>query len=168
MTKRLGILAMVTLLAACSGNGGSPAPQSQPQPQQGPLTLQSQASGTGDTTVTLHASEAAGTIITLVGQLQYDTSRLSMKGCQIGTDIGAGTTAGKNLHFAEVAPGTVRAVVEGGLQALPPAADILTCTFSRVSGAPSGGASIHADVKVADMSFVDRPLSADATVNANN
>src|SRR5512139_523407 len=161
MKTRMGMLAMVALLAGCSGNGSAPVQQS--PTQQGAFAIRSASANGGTTRVTLHADSTAGTIITLVGQLKYDTSRLKVQGCEIGTGIGAGTTAGKTLHFAEPAPGVVRTVVEGGLQPLPQDTDILTCTFAPASGAPAGQASIRAEGNVSDMSFVDRPFAADGT-----
>ena len=163
MKKSVGLVAIVAVLAGCSGGGSSPpaAPQTQP----GPFALQAQSAGGGDTRVTLHASSAAGTIITLVGQLSYDTSRLNIKGCEIAS---AASTAGKSLHFAEPVPGIVRTVVEGGLQPLPEATDVLTCTFTQAPGAPAGQASVHAQGNVSDMSFTDRPFAADGTVQVGN
>lgn len=166
MKTRLGLLAIVALLAGCSGGGNAPVQQS--QTQQGGFALQSAAAAGGATRVTLHAQSSAGTIITLVGQLTYDTSRLKVQGCEIGKDVGSGTAAGKALHFAEPVPGTVRTVVEGGLQPLPPNTDVLTCTFAPVPGAPAGAAAIRAEGNVADMSYVDRPFAADGTVKVGN
>jgi len=160
MKRQIGMLAIVTVLAACSQSENSAVQQS---PQQGAFALQSESTG-GEARVTLRASAAAGTIVTLIGQLNYDTSRLTMKNCEIGGQIGAGTRAGKTLHFKEAAPGVIRAVVEGGVQPLPPATDVLTCTFAAARGAPSGPVTVRAQGNVADMSFIDRPFAAEATV----
>lgn len=166
MKKYLGTLAMVTLLAACSNSANAPQPQQSQQPQQGGFALQTQAApGTGEQRVTLRALPAAGTIITVVGQLNYDTTRLMMKGCAVSS---AGAAAGKQLTVAEPSPGIVRAVVAGGLKELPEGSDVLTCTFAPAPGAPAGAATIHAEGNVADMSFVDRPFAADGTVNVGN
>lgn len=161
MKKHIGMLAIVTMLAACSGGGNTAVQQA---PQQGGFALQSE-SASGAARVTLHALPAAGTIVTLIGQLNYDTSRLTMTSCEISGQIGAGTAAGKTLHFKEPAPGVIRAVVEGGLQALPPAADVLTCTFAAAPGAPAGPVTVRAQGNVADMSLKDRPFVAEATVD---
>lgn len=162
MKKSIGLLAIVAVLAGCSGGGSSP--QAAPQAQ-GPFALQSQSSGAGETRVTLHAAQTAGTIVTLVGQLTYDTSRLSVKGCEIGSGPSG---AGKSLSFAEPVPGTVRTVVQGGLQPLPAATDILSCTFAAAPGAPAGPATVHAEGTVADTSLADRSFSADGTVKTGN
>ncbi len=162
MKKSIGLLAIVAALAGCSGGGSSPP--SAP-PQQGPFALQSQSSGSGQTRVTLQAREGAGTIVTLVGQLNYDVSRLSVKGCEIGPGPSG---AGKSLSFAEPVPGTVRAVVQGGLQPLPGPTDILSCTFAAVAGAPAGPATVHAEGTVADTTLADRTFSADGTVKLGN
>jgi hypothetical protein len=163
MKRHIGMLAIVTVLAACSQSENT-AVQPASQPQQGGFALQSQSTG-GEARVTLHASAAAGTIVTLIGQLNYDTSRLTMRSCEIGNQIGAGTAAGKTLHFKEPAPGVVRAVVEGGLQALPSDADVLACTFAAAPGAPSDPATVLAQGNVSDTSFKDRPFVAEAKVS---
>jgi hypothetical protein len=164
MKLRIGMLAIVTLLAACSSNSGN-APVS-PAPQQGAFALQAQsAPGSGEQRVTLHALSTAGTIITVVGQLNYDTTRLTMKGCEVSS---AGAAAGKQLNVAEPRPGIVRAVVVGGLQPLPDGSDVLTCTFAPAPGAPAGPVTVHAEGNVSDMSFVDRPFVAEGTVNVGN
>jgi hypothetical protein len=157
------MLAIVSVLAACSQSENT-AVQPASQPQQGGLALRSESTG-GEARVTLRASAAAGAIVTLIGQLNYDASRLTMKNCEIGGQIGAGTAAGKALHFKEPAPGVIRAVVEGGLQALPPATDVLTCTFAAAPGAPAGPVTVQAQGNVADMSLKDRPFVAEATVD---
>ena len=156
MKRHIGMLAIVTMVAACSGGGNSAVQQA---PQQGGFALQSQSAG-GEAQVTLHASPAAGAIVTLIGQLDYDPARLTMTNCRIG----AGAAAGKMLHFKEAAPGVIRAVVEGGLQTLPPDADVLTCTFAAAPGAARGPATVRAQGKVADMSLKDRSFAAQATV----
>ena len=102
MKRHIGMLAIVTVLAACSQSENT-AVQPASQPQQGGFALQSESTG-GEARVTLRALPAAGAIVTLVGQLNYDTSRLTMKNCEIGGQIGAGTTAGKTLHFKEPRP----------------------------------------------------------------
>jgi hypothetical protein len=163
MKRHIGLLAIVTVLAACSQSENT-AVQPASQPQQGGFALQSESTG-GAAQVTLSASAAAGTIVTLIGQLNYDTSRLTMQNCEIGADIGAGTAAGKTLYFKEPTPGVIRAVVAGGLQALPPAADVLTCTFAAAPGAPAGPVTVRAQGNVADMSLKDRPFVAEATVD---
>jgi hypothetical protein len=160
MKKDIGMLAIVTLLAACSGGGNTAVQQA---PQQGGFALQSE-SVSGGARVTLHALPAAGTIVTLIGQLNYDPSRLTMTNCEIAGQVGAGTAAGKALHFKEAAPGVIRAVVEGGLQALPAGSDVLTCTFTAAPGAPSGPATVHAQGDVSDTGLVDRRFTAETTV----
>ncbi|MFI5394452.1 MAG: hypothetical protein ACHQ9S_02865 [Candidatus Binatia bacterium] len=163
MKQRIGMLAIVTLLAACSNSGN--APVSQPA-QQGAFALQSQSvPGAGEQRVTLHALSTAGTIITVVGQLNYDTTRLTMKGCEVSS---AGAAAGKQLNVAEPRPGLVRAVVVGGLQPLPDGSDVLTCTFAPAPGAPAGPVPVHAEGNVSDMSFVARPFVAEGTVDVGN
>ena len=159
MKRQIGMLAIVAVLAACSGNGNTAVQQA--APQQGAFALQAQSTG-GGAQVTLRSLATAGTVITLVGQLKYDTARLQLTDCAAGPEIGA--AAGKTLHFKEPVPGVVRTVVEGGMQPLPPTTDVLTCTFAAVAGAPSGPASVRAEGNVADMSFVDRPFTAEATV----
>lgn len=146
--------------------GGNTPLQPSQQPQPGIFALRSEPLGNGETQVALHSLSTAGTIITVVSQIDYDTKRLSMRGCEIGQSIGAGTAAGKTLHFAEPTPGIVRAVIEGGLQALPPMADVLTCTFATAPGTPPGPVMLQAHGNVADMSFVDRGFAAEATVDA--
>jgi hypothetical protein len=154
---------MVTLLAACSNSANTPLPQ---QPQQGGFALQSQsAPAAGERRVTLRALSTAGTIITVVGQLNYDTTRLTMKGCEVSS---AGAAAGKQLNVAEPSPGLVRTVVVGGLQALPEGSDVLTCTFAPAPGAPAGPVTVRAEGNVSDMSFVDRPFVAEGTVDVGN
>lgn len=163
MKQVIGMLAMVTLLAACSNSGN--APVSQPS-QQGGFALQAQsAPGAGEQRVTLRALPTAGTIITVVGQLKYDTTRLTMKGCEVSS---AGAAAGKALNVAEPSPGLVRAVVVGGLKELPDGSDVLTCTFASAPGAPPGPVTVRAEGNVSDMSFVDRPFVAEGTVNIGN
>ena len=76
MKTRLGMLAIVALLAGCSGSGNTPGQPS--QTQQGAFALQSASADSGATRVTLHAQPTSGTIITLVGQVKYDTSRLKV------------------------------------------------------------------------------------------
>jgi hypothetical protein len=161
MKRHIGMLAMVTVLAACSQSENT-AVQQAPQPQQGGFALQSESAG-GEAQVTLRSLATAGTVITLVGQLKYDTARLRLKDCAAGREIGP--AAGKTLYFKEPIPGVVSAVVEGGLQALPPTTDVLTCTFAAAAGAPGGPATVHAEGNVSDTSFKDRPFVAEATVD---
>jgi hypothetical protein len=157
---------MITLLAACSNSANAPLPQQSQQPQQGGFALQAQsAPGAGEQRVTLRALSTAGTIITVVGQLNYDTTRLTMKGCEVSS---AGAAAGKQLNVAEPSPGLVRTVVVGGLQPLPDGSDVLTCTFAPAPGAPAGPVTVRAEGNVSDMSFVDRPFVAEGTVDVGN
>jgi hypothetical protein len=161
MKKEIGMLAIVTMLAACSGGGNTAVQQA---PQQGGFALRSEATG-GAARVTLRALPASGPVVTLIGRLHYDTSRLTMTSCQIAGQIGAGTAAGKTLHFKEASPGVIRAVVEGGLQAMPAGSDVLTCTFTAAAGAPPGPATVQAQGDVSDTSLVDRPFTAETTVS---
>ncbi len=165
MRKSITCLALVIAVAGCSSGGGGSSPSSAPQPQQGPLALQSQSTGSGETQVTLQARADAGTIVTLVGQLDYDVSRLSVKGCTLGSGP---SNAGKSLSFAEPVPGVVRTIVQGGLQPLPEGSDILSCTFAAVAGAPTGDATVHAHGTVADTTLADRSFSSDSTVKVGN
>jgi hypothetical protein len=160
MKKDIGMLAIVTVLAACTGGGNGGVQQA---PSQGGFALRSQAAS-GAARVTLHALPASGPVVTLIGRLSYDTSRLTMTSCEIAGQIGAGTAAGKTLHFKEATPGVIRAVVEGGLQAVPAGSDVLTCTFAAAPGAPPGPATVQAQGGVSDTSLVDRPFTAETTV----
>jgi hypothetical protein len=110
--------------------------------------------------VALQTLPAASDVVTVVGELNYDTSRLRMKTCTIN-DAAA---AGKSLSFAEPSPGTVRTVVVGNLETLAPSSDLLTCTFSVASDAPDGSVALHVHGEVSNAAFEDRPFSTDGTV----
>lgn len=111
----------------------------------------------GETSVSLKSLASAGPIVTLVGEINYDTAQLRMKECR--TD---GDRAGKTLHVKESVPGTVRAVLAGSLDPLPPSSEVMTCTF-QVTGR-SGQTVVRAHGEVADTTYVDRPFALEQTV----
>ncbi len=167
MKQSIVVFGLVTALASC-GHAENAAAQEAAQPRRRPpeqeLAVNAETMRGGKTRVTLRSVATAEAIITLVGQLNYDPSRLSLKGCEIGREIGAGTASGKALHVAEPTLGIVRAVIEGGLRSLPPNVELMICTFAAVPGAPSGPVTVHAEGSVADLSFVDRLFVLNAIV----
>jgi hypothetical protein len=110
-----------------------------------------------ETSVSLKSLAEAGPIVTVVGEINYDAAQLRMKECR--TD---GERAGKTLHIKEPVPGTVRAVLAGSLDPLPPSSEVMTCTF-EVTGR-SGQTVVRAHGEVADTTFVDRPFALEQTV----
>ena len=161
MRRAHTLFVLVALLAACS----RAANQSQPSTLPSELALQAQPAAPGhDTRVSLHAASTAGPIVTLVGELNYDTQRLAMKSCAIDEK----TSAGKALHVAEPVPGTVRAVLAGTLDPLPPAAELLVCTFAVAADAPDGPTTVRAHGEVADTTFEDRPFTTEQIVQIGN
>jgi hypothetical protein len=162
MDRRIVIcLATMALLAACSSGENSTSQST----GQGAFALQSQPAAPGEARVSLRALAAAGPIVTVISELDYDPARLHMKGCELNAAIGDGKT-GKALHVAEPSPGVLRAVVAGTLDSLPPTGDIFTCTFTG-SGS-SGPVTVRAHGEVSDTTFTDRTFVAEGSVNVGN
>jgi len=122
----------------------------------------------GDVHLTLHALPTAGPVVTIIGELNYDSARLKMTRCGISPEIGAGSKSAKVLHLAEPAPGLVRAVVAGTLEDLPQAADVLACDFAVQPNAPAGPTVVRVRGQVADTTFEDRSFAAEKTIVIRN
>lgn len=147
------------VLAGCQG-GGSTATGS----GQGVFALQAQgAPRGGEARVTMRSLRSAGSIVTMVGQLSFDADRLTVTGCEIAPNV-AQTVGAKALHWAQPKPGTVRAVVVGGLDALPAETDVLTCTFAVKADAPRGALTVRADGDVSDTTLQERGYTAETTL----
>jgi hypothetical protein len=154
-------LAALALLAACSSGEKSTSQN----PEQGVFALQSQPAAAGEARVSLRTLAAAGPIVTVISEFNYDPARLHMKTCDLNPAIGDGKT-GKALNVAEPSPGVLRAVVAGTLDALPQTGDVFTCTFSA-SGS-SSPVTIRAHGEVSDTTFEDRTFATEGTVNIGN
>jgi hypothetical protein len=155
------VLASFALLAACSSGGGTSAPQA----QQGVFGVKAaSAAPGGEARVALHTLPSAGSVVTVVGELDYDTSRLRATGCTVN-DAAA---AGKSLSFAEPSPGMLRTVVVGNLEAIATSSDLLTCTFSVAADAPHGPTVVRVHGDVSDAKFEERPFSVEGTVMIGN
>lgn len=155
MTRTMVICAMACVAAGCSSGGGGGVSTGS-----GGFALQTRAARAGgETTVGLRADAAAGTVVTLIGNLRYDRDRLQVKDCTL-TDMGSG----KDLTWAEPSPGLVSAVVVGGLQPLPADAEVFSCRFAVNAGAGGKAAAIRAEGEVSDTTLVDRPFAVEARV----
>ena len=162
------IAALVTAaICGCSSGGGSGSPAAATAPERQVVAIRQAPGADGSTQVTVHSLATAGPIVTLAGDLSFDNSRLTLKDCQVSPQIDQRTAAGKSLTFGESSPGVIGTVVWGGLETLPGATDVFTCTFVPASNAPEGAASVSVSGDVADETFVDRHYVADATITAN-
>ncbi|MFQ5668142.1 MAG: hypothetical protein ACE5I7_17140 [Candidatus Binatia bacterium] len=167
MRARSSVIAVVAILAGCSNGGiGSGAAV---RPEQGVLAVQARGAAPGaEAQVQLKVLPGAGPIVTIVSELNYDPTRLTMQRCSIDPTIGAGTAAGKSLHVAEPTPGVIRTVVEGGLAALPAESGVLHCAFTVAPQAGAGPTAVRVHGEVADTTFEDRAFSAEGTVVIGN
>jgi hypothetical protein len=128
------------------------------------LDAQGGGAGGGEARIRLRSLAAAGPIVTMVGNLTYDTARLKVKNCEIG----AAAAAGKALTWAEPKPGLVSTVVAGGLGELPAGGDVLSCTFAKVPSSPPGEAALRVEGDVADAQLAERRFVAETTVGVGN
>jgi len=157
-----GFLVTITtalVLAGCQGGGGTAT-----GPGQGVFALQAQgAARGGEARVTMRSLPSAGAVVTLVGQLSFDADRLAVTGCELAPKV-TDVVAAKALHWAQPQPGTVRAVVVGGLDALPAETDVVTCTFTVKADAPRGTTTVRADGDVSDTTLQERVYTAQTTL----
>jgi hypothetical protein len=137
-------------------------------PEHSVFVLKGPDTAAGDVQVTLQALATSGPMVTIIGEVDYDSSRLQMTSCRINPEIGGGSQVAKVLHVAEPAPGLIRAVVAGGLEVLPKAADVLACDFAVRPNAPTGPTMVRARGQVADTTFEDRSFSAEKTFVIKN
>jgi hypothetical protein len=155
------ILVAAAVLCGCSsgnsGSGGSAAPSGN-----GIFSLQSQSAAPGgEARVSLRPSDTAGSIVTVISELDYDTAQMQMKKCELSA---SNASTGKALQVAEPSPGVVRAVLAGDLAPVPLGADLITCTFAVPSNAAKGTVAVHAHGEVSDTTFEDRSFTVEGTV----
>jgi hypothetical protein len=149
-------LATLTLFAACQSQDRAASQGS----TQAAFTIQtSPAPRGGETRAIVHASASSGSMLTMIGELTYDASRLTLKECAMSPGVGGGAS----LSTFPPAPGLVRAVVTGGAQPLPQGADLFSCTFTVAADAPSGSMPVTLHGDVADESFQDHTFTAEGT-----
>jgi len=155
----MGLAALAFMVASCSQQS-TPAPTT----EQGIFAIEAQdAAPGGEAQVRVRSLPTSGTVVTVVSQLTYDSSRLKVKDCAIGT----GGTVGKQLQWAEPQQGMVTAVVAGGLEPLPQESELLHCSFTVVPGT-SGSASLSIHGGVADKPYEEREFSAQGAVIIGN
>lgn len=116
------------------------------------LGLVSTVHGTEEARISLRALNRGGDIVTVVGEIRYDTTVLRLREC-----VSDGARAGKQLHFLEPEPGRVRAVLAGSLDPMPADSEVIACTFA-VSNTSAGKTVVRATGEVADLNYVDRPF----------
>ncbi len=116
------------------------------------LRLFGERTGSDEARVSLRALNRGGDIVTLIGEIRYDTQVLRLKTC-----ASDGARAGKQLHFLEPEPGRVRTVLAGSLDPMPADSEVITCTFS-IATKGAGRTTVRASGEVADLQFVDRPF----------
>ncbi len=122
------------------------------------LGLITQNPAPGQVRVTLHSLTTAGPIVTVIGEINYDPTRLQWQDC-----ASDGQSAGKDLHVREAAPGTLRLVLAGSLTPLPANSEVAACVFA-VIGKNRTPVTIRAHGEVADTTFADRPFDLTQTV----
>ena len=144
------------------------APDISQNPERNLFALEGTESSAGDVHVTLHSLPTSGPVVTIIGELNYDSARLKMTNCGINPDIGEGSKTAKVLHLAEPSPGLIRAVIAGTLEELPKAADVLACDFAVQPNAPTGPTIVRVHGQVADTTFEDRSFSAEKTIVIKN
>lgn len=160
--QSVAVVILLGIFGCSSGGGTGQAPAASPQNRL--VSLRQDHNADGSVRVTVSSLSTAGPIVTLSGELDFDSSRLSLQGCAIAPQIDENSASGKSLSFAERSPGVVGTVVMGGLEVLPQSADLFACTFQPLPNAPTGSASIQVSGDVADTTFVDRPYVAAAAI----
>jgi len=163
-TKALMVIVLAAALPACTSGGNTTSQQS---PEAGIMAVRPGSASAGEARVSLEALPGGSTAVTVIGELDYDASRLQVKSCELNPAVAHGNLGDKTLSFGEPQPGMLRAVVAGNLDPLPPSTDVFTCTFAVPAGT-SGAVTIAAHGEVADASFVDRSFSATGTVTVGN
>ena len=168
----LGALAWLRSGRDLSGESVRTETASVPDVPQNPerrlFALEGGESAAGDVHVTLHSLPTSGPVVTIIGELNYDSARLKMTNCGINPEIGEGSKTAKVLHVAEPAPGLIRAVVVGTLEELPKTGDVLACDFAVQPNAPTGPTIVRVHGQVADTTFEDRSFSAEKTIVIRN
>jgi hypothetical protein len=109
----------------------------------------------GEARLRLRSAKGVETINIVIAQIDYDSTRLRLKGCEIDRAVAEGTLAGKHLLSLEQSPGTVRTIVTGSVEPIPGDADIFSCSFKIAPEAPAGPIQIRVEGDASDTDFVD-------------
>jgi hypothetical protein len=129
----------------------------------------------GEARVRLRSLPTSGTIVTVIGELNYDPQRLRLKHCDLNPIIPHRQTSPdrelldtKSLYVSEPTPGVLRALVAGGIDPLPPTSELFTCTFGVRVDAPEGPVAVRAHGDVSSPTFDDRNFAAAGEVVIGN